>query len=104
MRQAIVDNGVVVNIAVGDAGGIEIPDDSPVSIGWTHSAGVFAAPVPLPPTVNQQKDALQAKIDTIEAGQRTAIREAILNKAGAMGKLTAIDSKVVALRAQKDAL
>jgi hypothetical protein len=48
--------------------------------------------------------ALQAQIDTIEEGQRTAIREAVLNKAGAMGRLAAIDNQVASLRAQKDAL
>ena len=58
----------------------------------------------LSPTIDQQKAALQTQIDTIESGQRTAIREAVLNKPGAMGKLTAIDNQVVSLRAQKAAL
>ena len=48
--------------------------------------------------------AFQAQIDAIEAGQRTAIREAVLNKPGAMAKLTLIDNQVAALRTQKGAL
>ena len=104
MRQAVVENGIVTNIVVGDAGGIVVPDDSPVSIEWTYSAGVFAALAPLPPTVDKQKAALQAQIDAIEAGQRTAVRESILNKPGAMAKLTLIDNQVANLRAKKAAL
>lgn len=101
MRQAIVENGIVTNIAVGNAGGIEIPENSPVGIGWAYDGVNFSAPVP---TAEQTKFALQALIDAIEAGQRTAIRDAVLNKPGAMAKLIAIDNQVAALKAQQAAL
>lgn len=70
--------------------------------GYPYSASVH---VPTEEEVRTDKiTALQVQIDTIEAGQRTAIREAVLNKPGAVAKLVAIDNQVAALRAQKTAL
>lgn len=44
MRSAIIENGVVVNVMVGEIPG-SVECDPEVGKGWTYSGGVFAAPV-----------------------------------------------------------
>jgi hypothetical protein len=61
MKQAIIENGTVVNVVIGNAGGIEIPEDSTVSIGWGYANGNFSfALMPI------DKNALMAKIEAME--------------------------------------
>lgn len=51
--------------------------------------------------IKAEKNAkVQADIYAIEAGQNSAVREALLNMPGAVGKLAAIDAQIAALRAQ----
>jgi hypothetical protein len=78
MRYAIIENGVVVNVAIAEAdyaaeqGWIECPDAGP---GWTYANGVFAAPTeqenttPAAPTKEEllaQLNALAAQIQALE--------------------------------------
>jgi hypothetical protein len=44
VRQAIIKDGIVTNIIIGSMGGIDLPDDSQVSIGWTYD-GTFSPPI-----------------------------------------------------------
>jgi hypothetical protein len=69
MKQAIIENGTVVNVVIGNAGGIEIPEDSTVSIGWGYASGggggagdgnFSFALMPI------DKNALMAKIEAME--------------------------------------
>lgn len=46
-RLAIVENGVVVNIVVGDTGGIDVTG-LPVGPGWTYDGEMFYPPPPTP--------------------------------------------------------
>jgi len=57
MRQAIIINEVVTNIVVGDAGGVVIPADSPVAIGWSYVGTTFNPPAPPVLTLVQVKTA-----------------------------------------------
>jgi hypothetical protein len=79
MRYAIIENGVVINVAEADAefavqqGWVECPTAGP---GWTYANGVFTAPPPAPipepppaPTKEQlmaELAALTAKIQALE--------------------------------------
>lgn len=70
---AIIENGVVVNMAVAEPdfaatqGWIAAPDG--VSIGWLHENGTFTAPVaPEPsPVVQPTKDELFAQLQALQA-------------------------------------
>lgn len=66
MRSAIVENGVVVNVIIGEVeGSVECPDA--VGIGWAYVGGEFvplAPPAPPPPTEDDYKSAIVALLDT----------------------------------------
>jgi hypothetical protein len=126
---AIIENGVVASIvAVDDAGlvaalqsgGVVLPYAAPVQIGWRYNEQKFIAPTPQPLTSQQQRDAIQAQINAIEATQimprvtREALLALAVNEATAAGltepklyaanigyrKTKDADAAIVALRAQ----
>lgn len=72
MRQAIVHDGVVVNIIVGEGGGVMLPEDSDVGIGHIYSGGIFTAPEPPPepPEVSMRREmpSFQEQLDALFAG------------------------------------
>ena len=90
-RIAVVENGVIVNIIIQDAG-LECPPG--VGIGWTYDGNNFSAPPPVHPNVAilNQIAALELKADTPRAR-----REALL---GNTSFLQSIESQIQALRSQ----
>jgi hypothetical protein len=77
--------------------------DAFIKPGLTAITAAEAATLANPaPTVEQQRAALIAQMNALEAGQHRATREAILS--GDMSWLKKIDDEVAALRAQLAAL
>lgn len=68
MKVAIISAGVVTNVVeasaewVAENGGIEIPEDSSVSIGWTYDGLAFAAPAAVLTTFEYLKSAKSKEI------------------------------------------
>lgn len=66
-RAAVINNGVVTNIIVIDAGkadaigAVELPADSQVAIGWTYANAQFSAPIPKPLAPEENIAAIKAK-------------------------------------------
>lgn len=64
MRSAIIENGVVVNVIIG-----EVPGSIPcgeAGIGWSYDGETFSAPPPPepePPTLADYEDAIQRLVD-----------------------------------------
>ena len=65
MRQAVIENGVVTNICIGDAGGVHIPDDSPIAIGWIYDGLNFSAPPKPKRTVSEMWNLISAHRDKL---------------------------------------
>ncbi|WRH62028.1 MAG: hypothetical protein RSE12_16900 [Fuscovulum sp.] len=66
MRYAIIENGIVANIALADAplaeNWIELPEDSEAQIGWTYARKKFTAPPPPPPIIPSSVTPRQARL------------------------------------------
>lgn len=81
MRYAIVESGVVVNVALADAPidvtWVELPADSPVCAGWSYDGAVFAAPTPPAPVVPTQCTRRQGRLALLGAGYLTQVESAI---------------------------
>jgi hypothetical protein len=81
MRYAIIENGVVVNVAVADEayaaeqGWMAAPDD--VSPGWAYVNGAFTAPPPPKPVVPASVAMHQARLALLQAGKLAAVDAAI---------------------------
>jgi len=54
MRAALIENGIVINVSLGEAAGyIDCGDD--VAIGWTYDGSSFSAPVVVSPPLSMAK-------------------------------------------------
>lgn len=64
MRSAILQDGVVANVIVGEVPG-SIPCPPEVGVGWTYSGGSFSPPAqePVPLTAELMRVAIQAHLD-----------------------------------------
>lgn len=73
-RHAIIAGGVVVNVAsaepdfAAEQGWIAIPDELPVSPGWTFDEGGFHAPAPTPLPVPAEVTMRQARLALLQIG------------------------------------
>jgi len=81
MRQAIVVEGVVDNVTLGQTeGAIPLPDDSPVGVGWLYDGTTFTEPPPPPePTIEEQREGMkvsrsQARASLHNAGLLTEVQ------------------------------
>lgn len=81
MRYAIVESGAVVNVALADEpitpDWIEIPEGSPISIGWSYDGAVFTAPPPPAPVVPTQCTRRQGRLALLGAGYLAQVELAI---------------------------
>lgn len=111
MRYALIENGVVTNCV--EAEESWVPPDGCIKvqhtkaqIGWTYDGAAFHAPpvVTEPPSRDAQIASIDAQISTIERKQARAVREHILDDAGAKGRLQTINGQIAALRVQRAAL
>jgi hypothetical protein len=81
MRYAIIENGVVVNVAVADEayaaaqGWVVAPDD--ISPGWAYVNGAFTAPPPPKPVVPASVAMRQARLALLQAGKLADVDAAI---------------------------
>jgi hypothetical protein len=81
MRYAIIENGVVVNVAVADEayaaeqGWMAAPDD--VAPGWAYVNGAFTAPPPPNPVVPASVAMRQARLALLQVGKLAAVDAAI---------------------------
>jgi hypothetical protein len=71
MKYAIIENGIVINVAEADAefaaaqGWIECPNAGP---GWTYANGVFTEPISdSKPVPTQTKEQLLAQLQELQA-------------------------------------
>lgn len=96
-HQAVIENGVVTNIIVGDGGGVDLPENSPVAIGWSYDGVAFTEPPQMPADV---RTAALVAIAALESKQGRALREAALGMAGAVNRLKTLDTQIAALRAK----
>ena len=94
MNSAKIEDGIVVNVAVGIVDGyIECPDFA--GIGWLYSDGVFTAPPkpePEPPTASEQIAMLEASITPRN------LFGAALGDQFAIDKIKSVEDKIAALR------
>jgi hypothetical protein len=94
MRYAIIENGIVANIAE-SSGALQsnwIEDDGTAKIGGTHDEFGFHDPVIVPPTILEQIATLESTVT------QRRLREAALGTDN--GWLADIDAQIAALRAQ----
>jgi len=82
-NMAIIENGIVTNIAAVDDtdidtiayfGGVLIPDNVPVSIGWVYDGFVLSVPVVPPLTLSR---AQEIQLAVIESAYKTAVSKPI---------------------------
>ncbi len=99
MKYAVIENGLVTNVILADAGfslaGKTLVRSDTANINDTYDGAVFIAP-PVPPAREPTKT---EKIAAIEAQQTPRrVREAVLGKDA--GWLASLDEQIVSLRAQ----
>lgn len=81
MRYAIIDGGLVANVALADAefaeaqGWTACPGE--VGPGWSFAGGVFTPPAPPAPTVPQTVTMRQAQLALLAAGHFAAVETLI---------------------------
>ena len=66
MRSAIIKNGIVTNVILGQIYG-SVTCDSSVSIGWIYDGSTFTPPepaTPAAPALSDYEDAIQGIVDT----------------------------------------
>lgn len=93
MNIAVITNGLVTNVIVGDATtlasspgpGVTLVDigSTKAWIGWSYAAGKFTAPAAPAPTVPQSVTRLQARLALQAAGLLTATETAVTAAGGA---------------------
>lgn len=81
MRQAIVKDGVVTNICYGNVGGITIPDDSLIDIGWIYNGETFSAATTIVNSVTMR----QARLALLQTGHLANVTSAIAAMTGIEG-------------------
>ena len=77
-RQAVVENGKVVNIIVGNhPAGVDIPPDSKVAAGWLYDGAAFSDPNPPPRAAPMQLTPRQMRLVLNALGMRQVVEDAV---------------------------
>ncbi len=104
MRSAILENGLVVNVILGQLGD-SIPCADAISIGWLHDGTSFLPPlpaVPVPPAVAEYEEAVQRVID--ETARQKMFRDGVTMASYVASTVPEWAAQAVAFVAWRDAV